>query len=334
MKHRPPLPNSALALFGTFWVISSCLIPPRPSGCRTRTTRMSNRFRIGLGLTPTPLPRPGTPRFWMASTRISRDAASAAGHAIPAWPVPRVLPWLKKQLVDWLPALPLILLALALLIVPTVMVVAQSLRDDTGSWTLQAWAETLMRASWLSLLNVGANFSGIGLAFGFIASLGTYGMVTLLLQGAGIAFAPPSPASFLGLVIGYVYTNVPLFVLLTLPAMGVVQRDSMEAAAVLGASGLEFWRFIGLPVLAPFFAAGWLLIFTWSIGIYGLAYALAGNAATSQLRLMTLQIGVSLNSAASSQERAAVMATLLLLIATVSLVAYRLVVRKAVQWVD
>jgi putative spermidine/putrescine transport system permease protein len=108
----------------------------------------------------------------------------------------------------------------------------------------------------------------------------------------------------------------------------------MEAAAVLGASRLEFWHFIGLPVLAPFLAAGWLLIFTWSIGIYGLAYALAGNAATSQLRLMTLQIGVSLNSAASSQERAAVMATLLLLIATVSLVAYRLVVRKAVQWVD
>jgi putative spermidine/putrescine transport system permease protein len=310
----------------------------------------------------------------MASTRISRDAASAAGHAIPAWPVPRVLPLLKKQLVDWLPALPLILLALALLIVPTVMVVAQSLRDDTGAWTLRVWAETLqrrgdqraivtslglgvvcatvsilvgapvawflarattlMRASWLSLLNVGANFSGIGLAFGFIASLGTYGMVTLLLQGAGIAFVPPSPASFVGLAIGYVYTNVPLFVLLTLPAMGVVQRDSMEAAAVLGASGVEFWRFIGLPVLAPFLAAGWLLIFTWSIGIYGLAYALAGNAATSQLRLMTLQIGVSLNSAASSQERAAVMATLLLLIATVSLIAYRLAVRKAVQWVD
>jgi putative spermidine/putrescine transport system permease protein len=309
----------------------------------------------------------------MASTRIARDTAAGTDHADMAWSVPRVLPWLARQLGDWLPALPLILLALALLIVPTVMVVAQSLRDETGAWTLDVWAETLMRrgdqraiitslglgvvcatvsilvgaplawflarattrmrASWLSLLNVGANFSGIGLAFGFTASLGTYGMVTLLLQEAGVVFTPPSPASFLGLAIGYVYSNVPLFVLLTLPAMGVVQRDSMEAAAVLGASGLEFWRFIGLPLLAPFLAAGWLLIFTWSIGIYGLAYALAGNAATSQLRLMTLQIGVSLNSAAGSQERAAVMATLLLLIATLSLVAYRLAVRKAVQWV-
>ena len=310
----------------------------------------------------------------MASTRISRGVVASTDHADVAWSVPRVLPWLTRQLGDWLPALPLILLALALLIVPTVMVVAQSLRDETGAWTLDVWAETLarrgdqraivtslglgvvcatvsilvgaplawflarattrMRASWLSLLNVGANFSGIGLAFGFTASLGTYGMVTLLLQEAGIALPPPSPASFLGLTIGYVYSNVPLFVLLTLPAMGVVQRDSMEAAAVLGASGLDFWRFIGLPLLAPFLAAGWLLIFTWSIGIYGLAYALAGNAATSQLRLMTLQIGVSLNSAAGSQERAAVMATLLLLIATLSLLAYRLAVRKALQWVD
>jgi putative spermidine/putrescine transport system permease protein len=310
----------------------------------------------------------------MASTLFSRFAESDTGHAYLGWPAPRVLPWLTSQLIDWLPALPLILLALALLIVPTVMVVAQSLRDGTGAWTAQVWAETLqrrgdqraivtslglgvvcatvsilvgapvawflarattlMRASWLSLLNVGANFSGIGLAFGFTASLGTYGMVTLLLQEAGVVFTPPSPASFLGLAIGYVYSNVPLFVLLTLPAMGVVQRDSMEAAAVLGASRLDFWRFIGLPVLAPFLAAGWLLIFTWSIGIYGLAYALAGNAATSQLRLMTLQIGVALNSAASSQERAAVMATLLLLIATLSLVAYRLAVRKAVQWID
>jgi putative spermidine/putrescine transport system permease protein len=261
-----------------------------------------------------------------------------------------------------------------MLVAPTVMILAQSLRSEAGHWTLQAWSETLQRrgdqraivtsiglglvcatisllvgaplgwflsrmvarwrASWLSLLNVSANFGGIGLAFGFTAALGTYGMVTLLLQEIGLGASPPSPASFLGLVIGYVYTNVPLFVLLTLPAMGVVQRDVMEAGAVLGATRWQFWRFLGLPVLMPFLAAGWLLIFTWSIGIYGLAYALAGSSATGQLRLMTLQIGLALNSAAGSQERAAVMAALLLLIATVSHCVYRLTVRKALQWID
>lgn len=304
----------------------------------------------------------------------SAPISARAGHVPTAWPAPSLGMTLYRLWSDWWPALPLLALTLAMLVAPTVMVVTQSLRTETGDWTLQFWAETLQRrgdqraivtslglglvcatisllvgaplawflsrmvarwrASWLSLLNVSANFGGIGLAFGFTAALGTYGMVTLFLQQTGLAFAPPSPASFVGLVIGYVYTNVPLFVLLTLPAMGVVQRDVMEAGAVLGASRWQFWRFLGLPVLTPFLAAGWLLIFTWSIGIYGLAYALAGNAANSQLRLMTLQIGLALNSAASSQERAAVMAALLLLIATASLLAYRLTVRKALQWLD
>jgi hypothetical protein len=47
---------------------------------------------------------------------------------------------------------------------------------------------------------------------------------------------------------------------------------------------------------------------------------------------MTLQIGIALNSAASSQERAAVLATMLLLIAAISLALYCLTVRRAVRW--
>lgn len=310
----------------------------------------------------------------MASIDVPRAIAPRAGHAVQAWPAPRFLPRLGRVVANWLPALPLVTLALAMLIVPTGMVIIQSLRGGDGVWTLDAWMETLQRkgdqravitslelgavcatisllvgaplawrlsrssrgfrSSWLSLLNVGANFGGIGLAFGFTAALGTYGMVTLLLNGAGIAFAPPSPASFVGLLLAYVYTNVPLFVLLTVPAMNVIRGEWMEAAEICGATRRQFWRKVGIPVLTPFLAAGWLLIFTWSIGIYGLAYALAGNAASSQLRLMTLQIGIALNSAANSQERAAVMATLLLLISAVSLLAYRLTMRRALRWVS
>jgi putative spermidine/putrescine transport system permease protein len=77
--------------------------------------------------------------------------------------------------------------------------------------------------------------------------------------------------------------------------------------------------------------AGWLLIFTWSIGIYGLAFALAGANASGQLRLMTLQIGYTLQ-ASFSEERAAVMAVILMLFASISLVAYRFLVRWALRW--
>ena len=40
---------------------------------------------------------------------------------------------------------------------------------------------TAKRSVWLSLLNVAANFGGIGLAFAYMAALGTFGMVTLAL---------------------------------------------------------------------------------------------------------------------------------------------------------
>ena len=58
---------------------------------------------------------------------------------------PRLLPRLGRLLANWLPALPLVTLALAMLIVPTGMVVVQSLRSGDGIWTLDAWAETLQR---------------------------------------------------------------------------------------------------------------------------------------------------------------------------------------------
>lgn len=128
---------------------------------------------------------------------------------------------------------------------------------------------TARRAAWLALLNVAANFGGIGLGFAYLAALGSVGMVTLFLQSLGLAADMPRPGSFFALALAYQYNNVPLFVLLTIPAMGVLRHDLWEAAQTSAASRLEFWRYVGAPTLAPFVAAGWLLIFTWSIGIYG-----------------------------------------------------------------
>jgi putative spermidine/putrescine transport system permease protein len=281
--------------------------------------------------------------------------------------------WLRDGLAAWLPALPLLLLAGALLVAPTVQLIVQSLRGSTGHWTLQFWREalasngvkrsirtsvdlgvicatvalvvggplawfisrmvTLRRSLWLALLNVAANFGGIGLAFGYIAALGTFGMVTLAMKNVGLPFQAPEMGTSTSLVLAYSYTNVPLFVLLTLPAMAILRTEWLEAAEVSAATRWQFWRYVGLPILTPFLAAGWLLIFTWSIGIYGLAYAMGFTAAqTGRLRLITLQIGITLNTGAGREERAAVLAVVLLLLAAVSLLAYRLILRWALRW--
>ncbi|MBA3779378.1 MAG: ABC transporter permease [Chloroflexi bacterium] len=278
---------------------------------------------------------------------------------------------LSAWLAAWLPALPLLVLVAAMLLAPAVLLILQSFIVG-GSLSLDNWVRVLSspldqtailnslllgavsasistlvgtplawlisrmlpvrRAGWLALLNVAANIGGIGLAFAYLATLGTVGMVTLALQGLGTDLVPPRPSSFLGLVLGYQYTNIPLFVLLTIPAMGALRDDWWEAAQTASATRSQFWRRIGLPILSPFIAAGWLLIFTWSIGIYGIAFALAGSGAVISTPLITLRIGLILQSDLFNTFRASVFAVILMIIASAALLAYRTLLRRALRW--
>ena len=294
-----------------------------------------------------------------------RTAASARSSRV-------ALRSLADRVADWLPALPLLALAAVMLLLPTVALILGSF-GIPRTVTLEYWVDTFQsnggrrailtsvqlgvvcaaiallvgsplawfisrmitarRSVWLALLNVAANFGGIGLAFAYMAALGTYGMITLALRDISIPWVPPEIGSFTSLVMAYSYTNIPLFVLLTLPAMGILRQEWLEAAEVCAASRGQFWRYVGMPVLSPFLAAGFLLIFTWSIGIYGLAYALGSTAATTgELRLITLQIGLTLNTGVGTEERSYVLAVVLLLLATASLLTYRYMMKRALRW--
>jgi putative spermidine/putrescine transport system permease protein len=189
------------------------------------------------------------------------------------------------------------------------------------------------RAFWLGLLNVAANFGGIGLAFAYMATIGSVGMLTLVIQGLGIPFDAPRQGSMFALVVAYEYANVPLFVLLTIPAMSILRDDWWEAAQTSAATRWIFWRRIGAPILAPFLLAGWLLIFTWTLGVYGIAYGLAGQSGATAVHLITLQIGTALQSdVLLGPGRAAILAMVLLLFAGTSLFLYRTMIRRALRW--
>lgn len=201
-----------------------------------------------------------------------------------------------------------------------------------------AWLVSRMlvgrRAAWLGLLNVAAHFGGIGLAFAYVVTLGTFGVVTLLIQSAGVGFEPPARDSLVALVIAYEHANIPLFVLLMVPAMGTLREEWWEAAQASSATRLQFWRRVGLPLLLPFLAAGFVLSFTWSIGIFGIAYALAGQSAALPIQLITLQIGQALyDDAVRGPERAAVLSVLLMGLAIGALLLYRALLRRGTRWV-
>ena len=275
---------------------------------------------------------------------------------------------------DWAVALPFALAIAWLLIGPAANIVLDSLRDPLGALTVLNWRDVVVnplnrrsiltsiaigltiatlttligvplawcisrlrignRSLAAAALNVAANIPATSLVIGFAAAFGGAGMVTLALR----TFWADAPALNLygptGLVFIFLYFHVPLFVLLVLPAMGAVTDELWEAASVCGASAARFWRRIGLPVLAPFILAGWILMFVWAIGQYGVPLALGGTEGT--LNLMTLRIGDLIQSVGSTNRfgRAACLSLLLIVLSVGALWLYRSLLQRALRWIS
>lgn len=139
-----------------------------------------------------------------------------------------------------------------------------------------------LRSVVTSFSAVAANFAGVPLAFSFISTLGTLGLLTKFLQriGLDIYAAGFSLYSISGLTLVYSYFQIPLMVIIIFPALEALRSSWREAAENLGASSGQYWRMVGLPVLAPSLLAGWILLFGSAFSAYGTAYALtSGNIA-------------------------------------------------------
>ncbi len=124
------------------------------------------------------------------------------------------------------------------------------------------------RPRWLrsALTTWATNGSGVGgvpLAFAFVATIGVQGVLTRLLTEAGLDLDPgdATPGGFWPLVAVYLYFQVPLMLLVMLPAAASMPRAWRDAARVLGSSPARYWRSVGVPVLAPAALGGAVLLF-------------------------------------------------------------------------
>src|SRR3546814_20530801 len=109
-----------------------------------------------------------------------------------------------------------------------------------------------------------AQFGGVMLAFVIIATIGTQGVVTQLLQdvlgwelfaqGAWIYALP-------GVAVAYIIFQVPLMIITFMPALSALKPQWIEAHLTLGGTRRSFWPHVGFPVLAPSFLASLLLLF-------------------------------------------------------------------------
>ena len=134
-----------------------------------------------------------------------------------------------------------------------------------------------------------ANTGGVPLAFFFIATIGTYGLVTKALNAIGINLYAGGWTlfSFTGLVLVYLFFQIPLMIIVILPAIDGLRLEWREAAASLGGSKWQFWRYVAGPLLLPPFTGAVLLLFANSFAAYATASALTSGT----IPLVPLQIG-------------------------------------------
>ncbi len=188
-----------------------------------------------------------------------------------------------------------------------------------------------IRALLSTFAGVAANFAGIPLAFAFVATLGTTGVVSVFLNNHGIHLYQNgfTVYSFTGLVMVYTYFQMPLMLLVISPALDGLRSQWREAATGLGAGQTQFWLWIGLPILWPSLLGAAVLLFGSAFSAYATTVALVG----SQINLVPIRIGSILSGdfAADPNQANALAVGMIVIIAAIMLV-YLILQRQSSRW--
>ena len=137
------------------------------------------------------------------------------------------------------------------------------------------------------LLNMMSNFSGVPLAFAFMVLMGNSGVLTIMGRSWGIPFlADFDLYGSQGLVMLYIYFQIPLATLLLLPAFSGIRKEWREAATILKAGTFDYWFRIVIPNLMPSILGTLSVLFSNALAAYATAYALVMN----NFALLPLQI--------------------------------------------
>jgi putative spermidine/putrescine transport system permease protein len=184
-----------------------------------------------------------------------------------------------------------------------------------------------LREAVLTASGVLANFGGVPLAFAFVATLGNAGVLT---RHLGLTDKGWDLYSFWGLVLVYLYFLIPLMVLTITPALEGLRSQWREAAQNNGATNVQYWRHVALPVLLPTLLGGFVLLFGSAFAAYATAAAMVG----SSVPLVTLQIADALSgNVLVGQENVALALSLdMVLVAGLVMAVYLPLQRRSARW--
>jgi putative spermidine/putrescine transport system permease protein len=196
---------------------------------------------------------------------------------------------------------------------------------NPGGWLRQ----TVIAAS-----GVLAQFGGVMLAFGFLATFSINGLITVLahsLFGFDAQAGSQWVYGMAGLAVVYTYFQIPLMLIVFLPAIDGLRREWWDASASLGGGSWAYWRHVAGPILAPTFLGATLLLFTNAFSAYATAAALISQGAP----LVTLQIRSALTSEVllGQENVGKALALGMIVIVSIVMLAYTVLQRRTARWV-
>jgi putative spermidine/putrescine transport system permease protein len=190
----------------------------------------------------------------------------------------------------------------------------------------------VLRRLVVSASGVLAQFGGVTLAFAFIASIGPAGFVYLFFQSHGLDYYAKSVWLFQipGLILVYLYFQIPLMVLVFLPALDGIKPQWREATESLGGGTWHYWRHVAGPILFPAFLGATLLLFANAFSAYATANALINQGGP----VLAQQISGALSSEVGAVEPgfAKAIAVEMIVIVTLVTVLYSLLQRRTAKW--
>jgi putative spermidine/putrescine transport system permease protein len=179
----------------------------------------------------------------------------------------------------------------------------------------------VIRRLYLSASGVLAQFGGVTLAFAFLVLIGPAG---LLLHASWYYSFP------WGITLIYAYFQIPLMVLVFLPAIDGVRIQWREASESLGSSAWQYWRYVGGPLLLPAFLGALLLLFANALSAFAtiqawedqIAYTVPQQISTS----MSSEVGLANINYADA------LALGMVVLVAIVMTGYALMQRRAARW--
>jgi putative spermidine/putrescine transport system permease protein len=191
---------------------------------------------------------------------------------------------------------------------------------------------SMVRRAVISLCGVLAQFGGVALAFAFLATVGLNGVLTVWVQqafgwnlaGSGWLY------SLVGLTLVYTYFQIPLMVIVFLPALEGLRPQWREAAASLGASRWQYFREVVVPLLTPAFLGSALLLFANAFAAYATAAALVSQG--SPIVPLLIRSALTSEVVLGQAGFAYALALEMIVVVAVVMTAYNVLVRRTARW--